>query len=138
MVLVMRESQMKYKVFISYRRSNGGLEMAKILKKELQEQYAITVFLDVDNLQEGRFDEQLIERIKKCDKVVLVLPSGALERCREENDWVRWEIEYARKFHKTIIPVYQSGDLSWRDEENLPESMRGLGYYNGVELIHCI
>lgn len=133
MVLVMRESQMKYKVFISYRRSNGGLEMAKILKKELQEQYAITVFLDVDNLQEGRFDEQLIERIKKCDKVVLVLPSGALERCREENDWVRWEIEYARKFHKTIIPVYQSGDLSWRDEENLPESMRGLGYYNGVE-----
>ncbi len=124
---------MRYKVFISYRRRNGGLEMAKILKKQLQNRYAIAAFLDADNLREGRFDEQLIERIKKCDKVVLVLPPGALEQCGEENDWVRWEIEYARKFHKTIIPVYQAGDLSWRDEENLPESMRGLGYYNGVE-----
>lgn len=128
---------MKYKVFISYRRSNGGLEMAEILKKELHNKYNISAFLDVDNLQEGRFDEQLIERIRKCDKVVLVLPPGALERCREENDWVRLEVEYAIKFHKTIIPVYQSGDLSWRDQEKLPESMRELGYYNGVEYNHA-
>ncbi len=48
---------MKYKVFISYRRSNGGLERAK--------------------------------------------------------------------------------DLSWRDQAKLPESMRELGYYNGVEYNHA-
>lgn len=124
---------MKYKVFISYRRDNGGLEMAKMLKRELEAQYAISAFLDIDNLREGKFDKQLIDRIKKCDNVILVLPPNALERCKDENDWVRIEIEYAKKYGKTIIPVYKRGDLSWRDEERLPESLHGLGYYNGVE-----
>lgn len=27
-------------------------------------------------------------------------------------------------------------DLSWRDQAKLPESMRELGYYNGVEYNH--
>lgn len=107
--------------------------MAKILKRELEVQYAISAFLDVDNLREGRFDKQLIDRIKNCDHVILVLPPNALERCKDENDWVRIEIEYAKKYGKTIIPVYRKGDLSWCDEERLPESLHGLGYYNGVE-----
>lgn len=28
-------------------------------------------------------------------------------------------------------------DLSWRDQAKLPESMRELGYYNGVEYNHA-
>ena len=124
---------MRYSVYIIYRRENGGMEMATMLQRELKRQYAISAFLDISDLEDGRFDKQLEDKIKNCDKVILVLPANAMERCGEKNDWVRTEIEWAERYGKTIIPVYKKGDLSWRDKDKLPESLHGLGYYNGVE-----
>lgn len=122
---------MKKNVFISYRSSNGGSELAKLLKEKLEKDYYVTAFMDVDNLQAGKFGEQLLEEIKNCDSVVLVLAPGALNQCSEKGDWVRIEIECALEHHKNIVPVFAEGFES-PDEGAVPDSIYEAIQYQGV------
>lgn len=122
---------MKQKVFISYRASNGGSEMARLLKEKLERNYDVSAFMDVADLQSGRFDKQLLEEIKNCDSVVLALAPGALEQCCEKGDWVRIEIECALEHHKNIIPVFAEGFV-WPEKEAVPESIYRATQYQGV------
>lgn len=75
--------------FISYRRSNG-CSLASLLKVHLQ-QRGYRVFLDIERLRAGRFDEKILDSIKKADNFILVLTPDALKRCKDDellNDWV--------------------------------------------------
>src|ERR1017187_4250090 len=45
-----------YDAFVSYRRE-GGSELAALLQGQLEARYNRRVFLDVDELKSGRFDE---------------------------------------------------------------------------------
>jgi hypothetical protein len=58
----------------SYRRV-GGSDFAQLLKVCFQK-VGIDVFLDVDNLGQGQFDEQLWKRINAAKNVVLVWTKG--------------------------------------------------------------
>lgn len=58
----------------SYRRV-GGSDFAQLLKVCFQKA-GIDVFLDVDNLGQGQFDEQLWKRINAAKNVVLVWTKG--------------------------------------------------------------
>lgn len=119
-------------VFISYRSSNGGAEMARLLKEKLEANYKVSAFMDVTNLQSGRFDEQLLEKIKNCNSMVLALAPGSLEHCAEEDDWVRIEIEYALEHHKTIIPVFAEGFI-YPKKGQVPNSIYEALQYQGVQ-----
>lgn len=76
-------------VFVSYRRSNGS-QLASLLKVHLQLR-GFSVFIDVERLEAGKFDNNLLQSIKQAKHFLLVLTPHALERCindAECKDWV--------------------------------------------------
>lgn len=93
----------KYDIFISYRRA-GGAQYARILQLMLA-QRGYKVFLDYDELVEGRFGARIKSAIEEAPIFILVLSKGALDRCVNDDDWVREEIMYAYERHKHFVPV---------------------------------
>ncbi|KAJ8971857.1 hypothetical protein NQ314_000519 [Rhamnusium bicolor] len=99
-------------VFVSYRRSNGS-QLASLLKVHLQLR-GFSVFIDVERLEAGKFDNNLLQSIQKAKHFLLVLTPNALERClgdHERKDWV----------HRV---------------DELPEDMRQVCHFNAVRWIH--
>ena len=115
-------------IFISYRRE-GGYAMARLLYECLKNN-GLSVFLDLEELKSGQFNEKLYQEIDKCNNFLLVLPPNSLERCKSENDWIRLEIEHALKQKKNIIPIMMVG---FEFPDNLPPSLQVLPYFNGVK-----
>ena len=114
----MKKPEKKYDVFISYRR-DGGDVTAKHLRDALTEK-GYKVFLDVESLRNGPFNEALYRVIENAKDFVLILPPNGLDRCVNEKDWVRLEIEHAKACGKNIVPVMLRG-FSFPKE--LPESI---------------
>jgi hypothetical protein len=115
-------------VFISYRRE-GGYAMARLLYECLHNA-GLSVFLDLEELRSGTFNDKLYEAIEKSENFVLVLPPDSLDRCQNENDWLRLEIEHAIKLKKNIIPIMMVG---FTFPDNLPPSLQVLPFFNGVQ-----
>lgn len=87
------------------------------------------VFIDTDEMHSGKFDKQLYSRIENCKDFVLILCPEALDRCHDENDWVRNEILHAIKCKKNIIPLLFQG-FEWPDK--MPEGMQDLNMYQSL------
>lgn len=111
----------KYDVFISYRRV-GGAQYARILQLMLQ-QRGYRVFLDYDELTDGVFSDHIVAAIKDAPIFMLVLSAGALERCKNEDDWVRQEITLAMEEGKQIIPVNPDNTFDGIPE-GIPDTIR--------------
>ena len=94
---------MKYDIFISYRR-DGGAQYARILQLMLI-QRGYKVFLDYDELTDGIFCEKIKNAIKDAPVFIIVLSKGSMERCVNEDDWVRKEMTLAIEEGKHIIPI---------------------------------
>ena len=94
---------MSYEGFISYRRQ-GGKELAHSLHKKLKERN-LPIFLDNDELHFGDFRRQLIRNNLNSRVLILLLSPGALDRCKNRDDWVRREISLFLRLHKKIIVV---------------------------------
>jgi hypothetical protein len=75
-------------VFVSYRRSNGS-QLASLLKVHLQLR-GFSVFIDVERLEAGKFDNNLLQSIKQAKHFLLVLTPRALERCFDDVDCKDW------------------------------------------------
>jgi hypothetical protein len=118
----------KYDVFISYRRQ-GGEQTAKIICDRLMD-LGYKVFYDVEALRSGAFNTKLYSVIEECNDVIVVLSPNSLDRCNDENDWVRLEIAHALKTGKNVIPVFLRGFVF---PEVLVEDMQTLRYQNGLE-----
>lgn len=116
-----------YTVFLSYRR-DGAFETASLIAEKLRAA-GYEVFLDVESLRSGKFNEQLYAVIEQCSDFILILPEGGLDRCANELDWVRLEILYALKHHKNIVPVMLKGFV-W--PETMPEGLQGLNEFQSV------
>lgn len=122
-------------VFISYRRSNGS-QLASLLKVHLQLR-GFSVFLDIDRLRAGKFDENLLMNIRLAKHFLLVLTPSALDRCigdEEQQDWIHKEIVTALESDCNIIPVLDNFD--WPLPEVLPSDMQQVVYFNGVRWVH--
>ncbi|XP_022106063.1 sterile alpha and TIR motif-containing protein 1-like isoform X2 [Acanthaster planci] len=122
-------------VFISYRRATGSL-LASLLKVHLQLR-GFTVFIDVEKLEAGKFDNNLLKSVRHARNFVLVLSSGCLDRCFEDTDrkdWVHREIVAAIDSKCNIVPVLDN--FKWPRPEQLPEDMRNIVFFNGVKWIH--
>ena len=87
------------------------------------------MFFDVDTLTSGKFNEQLLEVIGRCKDFILVLPENALERCADEEDWIRRETLCAIRHGRNIIPVMLDGFV-WPDE--MPQGMEDLKNYQAI------
>ncbi|MDE5757609.1 MAG: toll/interleukin-1 receptor domain-containing protein, partial [Allobaculum sp.] len=95
--------EQKYDIFISYRRL-GGAQYARILQLMLS-QRGYRVFLDYDELTDGKFGDHIQAAINEAPIFMLVLSKEALVRCKNEGDWVCREIQLAISEGKHIIPV---------------------------------
>nr|SVE92212.1 EOG090X00FC [Megafenestra aurita] len=121
--------------FISYRRSTGS-QLASLLKVHLQLRN-FTVFIDVERLEAGKFDNNLLQSISQAKYFLLVLTPNSLDRCRgddERKDWVHREIVAALESNCKIIPILDN--FQWPIPEELPEDMRAVCYFNGVRWVH--
>ncbi|CAG2104818.1 unnamed protein product, partial [Medioppia subpectinata] len=122
-------------VFVSYRRSNGS-QLASLLKVHLQLR-GFTVFIDVERLEAGKFDNNLLSSIRQAKYFLLVLTPNALDRCLDDvecKDWVHREVVEALQSKCNIIPILDT--FQWPESEALPEDMRAICYFNGVRWIH--
>lgn len=119
----------KFDIFISYRRE-GGLELADSIYQRLINA-GYSAFLDLEQLNSGKFNTKLIGVIEQCQDFIIVLPPNALNRCCEEDDWVRREIECALKNKKNIIPIMLRG-FEWPPVETLPDTLKDLPNFNGI------
>lgn len=118
---------MKYDIFISYRRK-GGAEKARPLKSEL-ERRGYRVFLDFDELKDGVFDQRIMDAIDEAPIFLVILSAHSLDRCINEDDWVRKEIEYAVKKKRHFVPVNPDKEFEGFSVDT-PESIRkGVGQH---------
>lgn len=117
----------QYDVFLSYRR-DGGETMAILLRDRLTAK-GYRVFLDVESLNSGSFNNRLLQVIDGCTDVIVVLSKGGLDRCANAGDWVRVEIAHALARGKNIVPVMLRG-FEWPDI--LPGDIEALRIQNGV------
>ena len=111
----------KYDIFISYRRK-GGDKYARTIQQALSKDYQ--VFLDFDELEDGVFDQRIIDAINSSSVFLLILSKGALDRCVNEGDWVRQEILQAVESGCHIVPVTIIGDGFEGVPDCLPEKLR--------------
>ncbi len=118
----------QYDVFISYRR-DGGEHTAKIICDSLTKQ-GYRVFFDVESLRSGEFNQELYRVIETCNDFLVILSPGSLDRCVNEDDWVKQEISCAMKHEKNIVPVLLR---NFKFPEKLPEEIEGIRWKNGVE-----
>ena len=115
-----------YDVFISYRRRNQPIYAQMVYHRLDSDGYR--VFLDVNGLGHGTFDDQLYRVIENVSDLILILPSGALDGCSDPEDWIRKEVSHALKNNINVIP-YLLPDFKFPD--NLPEDLAILPRLNG-------
>ena len=115
-------------VFISYRR-DGAESLAQLLYSRLKDD-GYSVFLDVESLRSGRFNEAIYDQIDTCNDFLLLLPPKGLDRCYDQNDWVRLEVERAIEKKKNIIPVFMR---NFEFPAFLPGALSNLPLFNGIK-----
>lgn len=119
-----------YDAFISYRRKDCSAH-AQLIRSALQSARGMNVFVDVNELRPGPFDEALLGKIEAAPNFILVLSEDSLERCQNEGDWLRREIVHALKHGRHIVPVLLNGAVMPK-AETLPADMRDLTRWNAV------
>ncbi|XP_069004082.1 NAD(+) hydrolase SARM1 [Embiotoca jacksoni] len=122
-------------VFISYRRTTGS-QLASLLKVHLQVR-GYSVFIDVEKLEAGKFEDKLIQSVQRARNFILVLSANALDKCMGDTamkDWVHKEIVTALADKKNIVPV--TDNFMWPDPLSLPEDMRAILNFNGIKWSH--
>lgn len=119
--------------FISYRRE-GGYLMAQLLRSSLKDR-GVYCYLDLEEDRSGQFDERLLGAIRNSPNFILILTKGSLDRCINQDDWVRQEIVEAVISKKNIIPVMYP-DFVWPKELNdkFPKEVQILEKKQGVIL----
>jgi hypothetical protein len=114
----------KYDVYMCYRRT--GMTIARLLYSALRAS-GVSVFFDASELATGRFSHEIYEAIKQSRNMIVLMTQGALERCVNEGDWVRNELEIAISNNVNLVPVVPSG-VSQYFPTDLPESLQAISY----------
>lgn len=60
-----------------------------LLKVHLQ-LHGFSVFIDVEKLEAGKFEDKLIQSVMGARNFVLVLSPGALDKCMQDHDCKDW------------------------------------------------
>ncbi len=113
-------------VFISYRRGPSWGQ-ARSIEQSLRERGA-NVFIDIDDINEGRFAETIANAIRDCDYFVAVLAPGTLD-----SPWVRREISAALAQKKIIVPLLVDGFRL--DAESIPTEIKDIASHNAITVL---
>ena len=90
------------------------------------------VFLDFTSLHSGKFTEEIREAIAGCTDFLLLIHPTAFNRCKEENDCFRMEVELALKNGKNIIPIF----VNQKDfPENIPGDLMQIKDFNSIHYL---
>jgi hypothetical protein len=87
--------------------------------------------MDVEDLKSGRFDVALLREIEEATDVVVIMTPGCLDRCKNEDDWLRQEVRHAIKCHRNIVPIFARG-FEMPSPTTLPSDIAELLTYNGL------
>ncbi len=117
-----------FDTFISYRRVGGGHIAARTYDYLRLKGYS--PFYDITGMRAGRFDEQLFRNLINSLNYVLILSKGALDRCQDEEDWVRQEILCAIEYNLNIIVLIEEGFVY---PENLCEELLSIRMFQAIE-----
>ena len=120
-------SNTQYDIFISYRRTDGK-DIARALKESLSAR-GYRVFLDYDALQDGVFDRRILDAIDSAPIYILLLTAHCLDRCVNENDWVRLELEHALTHGKQIVPLVPDKQFTTFPADTPDFIRKGLGQH---------
>lgn len=122
-----------YDIFISYRRESGE-DKARILNQYLSS-IGYKVFFDHESGLSGEFETEILAAVEIAPVFLILMTPHCFERCVNENDWVRREIERAEKFNKEIIPIRPNYDPNCDNlSVNLPDSIRQLSKHQFAEI----
>ena len=118
-----------YDIFISYRRLDeqgniSGRDQAHLIAKQL-ELVGYHPFFDYSEITDDVFAEVILPAVKTSKVFILVLTKNALDRCKNEDDWVRREIETAINSGNKIINVSPDNTFN-RFPDNLPKSLERI------------
>lgn len=117
--------------FISYRRDTGIDFAARLNERFSKEGY--DCFFDVERMRSGRFDKQLYSKIEQSTNFIIILSPNALDRCKNNGDWVLLELEKAITLNKNIVPVFLP-NFSFPD--NIPDTISVVSTMQGVNYVH--
>jgi tetratricopeptide (TPR) repeat protein len=95
------------RVFVSYRRSTGRW-VARALRQALEAR-DIEVFLDVEDIDSGRFESIILNQIGSCEHFILLLDEPTMIGLGSSGDWVGRELDRALMFGKNVVPVLVDG-----------------------------
>lgn len=95
------------RVFVSYRRSTGRW-VARALRQALEAR-DIEVFLDVEDIDSGRFESVILNQIELCEHFVVLLDESTMTGLGSSGDWVGRELDRALMFGKNVVPVLVDG-----------------------------
>lgn len=115
-----------YDIFISYRRLDergniSGRDQARLIAKQLELE-GYHPFFDYSEIKDNEFDKIIIPAVEKCKIFIIVLTKDSLNRCKNDDDWVRREIETAIKTGCKIINLSPDNTFDgW--PKTLPQSL---------------
>lgn len=129
-------------IFISYRRDDSAY-VAGRLRDDLVEHFGadLLVFRDVEELPLGDYPVALVEAVRRCDAMLVVIgdrwltaaDSGGNRRLDQPGDWVRREVALALDQAKVVVPVLVESARPPRPSE-LPPELARLPDQQAVEL----
>jgi DnaJ-like protein/TIR domain-containing protein len=128
-------------IAVSYRRSDTGLIVGRIVERLATHFGEKSVFVDIDSIAIGTDFRHHIEKVLRQTDVLLALVgpqwAGNNEqgepRILEDTDWVRIEIETALKQDIPVVPVL-IGRASMPKPQSLPSSLQPFAFRQAVEL----
>jgi tetratricopeptide (TPR) repeat protein len=94
---------MPMKVLLSYSRKSSAWA-ARSLKEGLERRGA-DVFLDLENINSGRFETVILNEIGRRDHFVVLLTPDTCDRLGTSTNWVRRELERALELKKNVVPI---------------------------------
>lgn len=108
-----------YDLFISHKQLNGG-QLALVIKLELlKKSENLSIFLDVDDLNNIH---DLEENIKKTKNILLLITEGVLER-----NFVIKELKTALEYNKNIILLWDKEHcLNFPDKDKIHEDIKSI------------
>lgn len=120
-----------YDVFVSYRRRNAegkeeGTHIARTIKLKLDLLMQDTdsrCFFDYSNMSNEDFPTRILNTIASAKVFVCVLTKNAMQRCGNEEDWVRREILQAKQCGLKIIFVNPDGEFTGDYPFNFPKEL---------------
>lgn len=125
--------QSKYHIFICYKR-DASESLARLIYTVLQSK-GLNVFLDVDDLRSGCFNQALLNTIAETPNVIVILSPNCFDFYSGSEDFFQKEIIQAVKTNRNIIPIFMPG-FEFRKLDKLPKEIRALRMRHGVSYSH--